>query len=485
MEKGRAFSLVNILILAMKDQASYPEVTIVTSAGSGTSSASLPPHGERMQALREQAARLIHDQDIPSDIDRLSILRKQNEGLKLKLNEKELQKLLWEARRINGERPLPLMGGCEILLPSTEWWLDQIIQAGVINLLVAMPKTGKTRFIIRIIKALLHGEEYFLEQRLSQRKPSLLILGNDQTASEWAVLLRGNGLVDEKHILTEKITTIFSKESPEYIDDQGIARMARWAKNNPGGIILIDSLATCMPSSGVSENDPEFVQPLAVLQEKVAPHGATIILIHHTSKTASSKGVVASRGTSALPALCSQILYLRHDEEGCLNDNGKQLILTTESRAAQSVELYLTMDKKGEWSAKSTETLQKERHHKKTLEKLNSRQQEAYEQLILSNTEGITAKGLSLIMDFDGGDEERKARASLEQLFKFDLAKKKDFSYQGSGGRGVVYYDATIRHKNSLKMAGEVPEAEEAPEEMESLEALGIEATHKEEDCPF
>lgn len=429
----------------MKDQASYPEVTIMSSTGSGTSSASLPPHGERMKAMRERATSLIHDQDIPSDIDRLSILRKQNEGLKLKLNEKELQKLLWEARRINGERPLPLMGGCEILLPSTEWWLDQIIQAGVINLLVAMPKTGKTRFIIRIIKALVHGEEHFLEQRLNRRSPSVLILGNDQTASEWAVLLRGNGLVDEKHVLTEKITTIFSKESPEYIDDQGIARIQRWAKNNPGGIILIDSLATCMPSNGVSENDPEFVQPLAVLQEKIAPYGATIIVIHHTSKTESVKGVVASRGTSALPALCSQILYLRHDEEDYSNGNAKQLILTTESRAAQSVELYLTMDKNGEWSAKSSDTLRKERLRKKTVEKLNSRQREAYEQVVLSNTDGITAKGLSLVMELDGGDEERKARASLDQLVKLDLAKKKDVSYQGFGGRGIVYYDTTIK----------------------------------------
>jgi hypothetical protein len=81
----------------MKDQASYSEVTIMSSAGSGTSSATLPPHGERMKALREHATSLIHDQGIPSDIDRLSILRKENEGLKLKLNEKELQKLLWEA----------------------------------------------------------------------------------------------------------------------------------------------------------------------------------------------------------------------------------------------------------------------------------------------------------------------------------------------------------------------------------------------------
>jgi hypothetical protein len=73
------------------------------------------------------------------------------------------------------------------------------------------------------------------------------------------------------------------------------------------------------------------------------------------------------------------------------------------------------------------------------VDKLNSRQREAYEQLVLSATEGITAKGLALVVNFDGGDEERKARATLEQLVKFGLAKKKEFSYQGSGGRGAVF----------------------------------------------
>jgi RecA-family ATPase len=482
MKKGSEFLHFNFFVVAMDNNASYAEETCVSSPASGTSAASLPPHSERMRAMRELAISLIHDHGIPSDIDRLSILRKDNDRMKLKLNERELQQLLWEARRLGGERPMPLMGGCEILTPSTEWWLDEIIQAGVINLLVAMPKTGKTRFVIRLIKALVYGEKLFLDRTLNWKKPSVLILGNDQTAREWAVLLRVNGLIDERNVLTEKISTIFCKESSEYIDEQGIAHMHGWAKNNSNGIILIDSLATCMPSNGVSENDPEFVQPLALLQEKVAPYGATIILIHHTSKTESSKGVVASRGTSALPALCSQILYLRHDEADCLDENGKKLILTTESRAAQSVELYLTMDKQGEWSAKSSDTLWKERQHKKTLDKLNTRQRETYEQLVLSATEGITAKGLALVVNFDGGDEERKARASLEQLVKFKLAKKKEFSYQGSGGRGVVFYDATIKDVLILKAGEEAPEDEEAPEGVETLSNGSI---PDEEDCPF
>jgi len=434
---------------------------IVSSSSSATSGASSPPHAERMQTLRELAKSLIDAQGMPSDIDRLSILRKQNDTMKLKLNEKELQKILWEARRINGERPKPLIGGCEIILQQTEWLLDQIIQAGVINLLVAMPKTGKTRLIIRIIKALLHGEKFFLGRALNGNTPYVLIFGNDQTASEWSVLLMDNGLIDNGNILTEKVSFVYCKESPEYLDEEGIAKMSSWAKQYTNGIILIDSLATCMPANGVSENDAEFVQPLALMQEKVAPYGATIIIIHHTSKSENSKGVVASRGTSALPALCSQILYLRHDNEDQPWGQEKKLILSTESRAAQSVEIYLTMGANGEWSAQSTDNLREARQRSKTIEKLTSRQSEAYEQLINTSVNGLTAKNLQLVMSFDGGDEERKARATLEQLATIGLAKKKDISYGPSGGRGVIYYGSAIKENEIQNTTEEDPEAPE------------------------
>ncbi|MCX5942868.1 MAG: AAA family ATPase [Cyanobacteria bacterium] len=431
------------------------------SGTSEASEASLPPHDERMRKLRELAKNLIDDQGIPSDIDRLSILRKQNEILKLKLNENELKKILWEARRLDGERPTPLVGGCKIVLHPTEWLLDQIIQAGVINLLVAMPKTGKTRLIIRIIKALLHGEGIFLGRALNENTPYVLIFGNDQTSREWSALLLDNGLINDANVLTEKVSIVYCKESPEYLDEQGIAKMSAWAKQYPNGIILIDSLATCMPANGVSENDAEFVQPLALMQEKVAPYGATVIVIHHTSKTENAKGVLASRGTSALPALCSQILYLRHVNEDQSWGQEKKLILSTESRAAQSVEIYLTMGANGEWSAQSTDNLREERQRKKTIEKLTSRQTEAYDQLIITSVNGLTAKNLQLVMSFDGGDEERKARATLDQLATIGLAKKKDISYGPSGGRGVIYYDSAIKENEIQNTTEEDPEAPE------------------------
>jgi len=51
----------------------------------------------------------------------------------------------------------------------------------------------------------------------------------------------------------------------------------------------------------------------------------------------------------------------------------------------------------------------------------------------------------------------------LIQLFKFGLAKRKDFSCQGSGGRCVVYYDGTIKDKDNPKTNREAPEDEKAP----------------------
>jgi len=85
-------------------------------------------------------------------------------------------------------------------------------------------------------------------------------------------------------------------------------------------------------------------------------------------------------------------------------------------------------------------------------------------------------------MSFEGGDEERKARSSLDQLQKSGLAIKKDLSYQGSGGRGVVYYDATIGIEYCSNVIMEVPEVEEASV---VVGASGIEGITDHENCPF
>jgi len=137
------------------------------------------------------------------------------------------------------------------------------------------------------------------------------------------------------------------------------------------------------------------------------------------------------------------------------------LILSTESRAAQSVEIYLTMGANGEWSAQSIDNLREARQRSKTIEKLTSRQSEAYKQLISTSVNGLTAKNLQLVMSFDGGDEERKARATLEQLATIGLAKKKDISYGPSGGRGVIYYGSAFKENEIQNTTEEDPEAPE------------------------
>lgn len=97
------------------------------------------------------------------------------------------------------------------------------------------------------------------------------------------------------------------------------------------------------------------------------------------------------------------------------------------------------------------------------VEELYPRQRGTDEQLVLSNTEGVISKGYLIVANIDSGDEERKACASNDQTVKISLVKKKDFSCQGPSGRGVVYYDVTMKDKSALKMNREVLEDEDAP----------------------
>ena len=77
------------------------------------------------------------------------------------------------------------------------------------------------------------------------------------------------------------------------------------------------------------------------LQEVVAPYGVTLIVIHHSGKQSLDSGaVMASRGTTVLPAAISQIINLkwfkRHEDR-----QDKRVLLETEGRGESLEALIL------------------------------------------------------------------------------------------------------------------------------------------------
>ncbi|MCP9841273.1 hypothetical protein KBY93_11610 [Synechococcus sp. J7-Johnson] len=94
--------------------------------------------------------------------------------------------------------------------------------------------------------------------------------------------------------------------APLHLDPEGIDRIAAYAQQRPGLLIVIDSLSACVAPLGLKEESPQIAEPIHHLMQQVEPHGATVVLIHYAGKGRAGEGASqASRGSTAVPAVAS------------------------------------------------------------------------------------------------------------------------------------------------------------------------------------
>ena len=181
------------------------------------------------------------------------------------------------------------------------------------NLLVSLPKVGKTTLIIDAISKWhigVSGE--LIGQKFIGACPPVVIVGTDMPKSRWMPLLGRFGLAykDEKkkwHLLKDgPIKGLFTQDNPLHLDDYGLSRIADEVAKHKGCFLLCDSYAKLIQPFGLHEGDSNFAGPLADLQEVIASHNVTLVMIHHSGHGRKGEGAVAaSRGNTALPASVS------------------------------------------------------------------------------------------------------------------------------------------------------------------------------------
>ena len=231
---------------------------------------------ERLDILREFAEQLLEEGTTP--LDRLPVLREKASELDLSIRDGELNKFVWEARRKNAPTAEALGTGDVLDFTPTPWCWEGLLMRLATNLVVALPKDGKTSLILAAIAAWWRGES-FLGREFHGPCPAVLIVGSDQPQSDWGRMLQRVGLVDEERRLSAPIVGLFHSGAPLSLDPEGIERITNYAKEHPGLLVMIDSYARCVASLGVSERDAEIAGPLADLQEALGPYGATIVVI--------------------------------------------------------------------------------------------------------------------------------------------------------------------------------------------------------------
>lgn len=135
--------------------------------------------------------------------------------------------------------------------------------------------------------------------------------------------------------------------APLHLDPEGIDSIADWAQQHPGLLIVIDSLSACVAPLGLKEESPQIAEPIHDLMQQVGPHGATVVLIHHAGKGRAGEGAsLASRGSTALPAVASQTLKLGPASN---SPTDPRKLLTTEGRGGAAQALVIQRED-GTWN---------------------------------------------------------------------------------------------------------------------------------------
>ncbi|MBO8223081.1 AAA family ATPase [Prochlorococcus marinus str. XMU1401] len=347
----------------------------------------------KLDTLEIEVFKLFQPECKIKPLDRIIHMRDFCQKKGLKLTDSEIRQKIWQGRRLS-EGAVEMYECNQIIdCPEETWAWEGIIMSADANLLISLPKCGKTTLIIDLIATWSRGNDEFLGQKLIGKCPPVIIVGTDMTTSRWMPLLHRFGLAEKvaatKYKPIEPIVGVFAANNPLHLTQEGLERIAEIARNNKGALFLFDSFAKLVAPLGLKESSEDIAHPLADLQEVLAPYQCTSIIIHHSGKTKEDSPVLASRGSTALTAAVSQIISLswfKREEDR----QDKRILMRTMGRA-EDIQLLMSQETSG-WMLEGSvaEELKKEEFNKK-LEKLTDNQAEVFEYVQSANGREVTA----------------------------------------------------------------------------------------------
>lgn len=367
--------------------------------------------------------------------DRKPALRLEAKRLGLPLRDSEIEGILKECRHSREGRGGKRRGKRRLEEIEVPWIWDGLLIRESLNLLIAMPKVGKTSLLLGMISAWHRKEETFLQRRLIGPCPPVLIVGNDQPEADWCRMLKAAGLSTEINSPEHTpVVELWDSGHRLLLDEEGIEEIRKIAEENPGLFIVIDSVAATITALGIAEESPEIAEPLRALIEAVSSYRSTVVAIHHSSKGRAGEGAAAaSRGSTALPALASQILKLgKFDTQPESND--RRLLLTAEGRGGPGQQLVLERGSAGEWfGCGDAAAVIHQQHLLQREHAMPERYRDALDVLRerTKRNERTTSRDLATVLSFPGvtqGSAERKALRCLERLVHQGFARDRKVS---------------------------------------------------------
>ena len=392
--------------------------------------------------LKEEAKKLLKDK-VPY-VERNVLLRATSQEHGFTIRDNELMAIVASARKDIRGGGNGVSQGQELYIPENSWAWESLIAARTFNVITALPKVGKSAFLAGFISSWKYGDGEFLGHKVFGDCPPVIIAGTDQPLCDWQGILKPAGLMKQTkkdhYEVIDPVVKLWHRGDPIHLDEEGIELIERETEKHKNALIFADSFATLISPLGLKENSDECVEPIHNLLERIDPHGATLVLIHHSSRgNAEKRASMASRGTGALPAAASQLIQLEHFSK---NKTDHRVKVSTEGRNSRAIDLVIEQEDRSQWISHGTSADIAQAEKKDEQEAgLMDRQLTALAFLrdFWENSQKeLDPTQLAELMKDDFGKHPRvQARATLDQLVGKKLAEKVNTS---DPQRGKVSY---------------------------------------------
>ena len=188
-------------------------------------------------------------------VERLSRIRTYANAARVSLRDSEAKIIDSEAQRQYLDLKDGFGAGDVINISPVRWIWEQIFALHRVNLLLAREKTGKTALVLAFLAEYLGRSESFLGRSVGDpgKKPAVIILGTDQSQTDWGEMLLSTGMVVEEPLtptqkmanrhgvpipkccrLRDEIKWLFTAEAPCFLDEEGIEEIGELARQHPG-----------------------------------------------------------------------------------------------------------------------------------------------------------------------------------------------------------------------------------------------------------
>ena len=155
-------------------------------------------------------------------------------------------------------------------------------------------------------------------------------------------------------------------------------QLLRDIKTHPGAVVIIDSLRSISASTGVDENSAQMATLVYDLKQTATDVGATLVLVHHGSKSGGT-GKDASSGHNGITGATNGAISIHHleDENGIPQKMSHYRRVVREMRSGPPFDIVALMESDGslkqvatfeEWSLKQLEQ-EKQAERQSQLEK--------------------------------------------------------------------------------------------------------------------